>query len=508
MNVLGYGLKKEQKSRIILIGAGKIGEQAVVALGKHRIAYFADNDKSKVGTNKLDIPIIAIEDLPNYQMDYDLVLCTDYYCEIAEQLIGLGIIEFYRFKRKSAYDLERFFSKYYIERYKRIALYGTGKDAQQIMEDLKGIQEVTLYCVIDYDSSPVQGTLWNGFKVRKLEEVQENIDAVLIGSRRYHMAIGVRLSGNQNGIYDILDPFEQNGYGRKNELVVNDYKNTSKEVFTEDEFNERSKQNVFLLDAMNAYVDEVEKLAQLPLFAHVEIETINRCNGICSFCPVNRRDDKRKLHKMSDELYEKIILELEELDYSGRIAPFSNNEPFLDEKIIERTRFMREHLPKAKLHMFTNGTLLTLEKYLQIIELLDDLVIDNYDENLELMESIKEIYQYCVEHPELIEKTSIVLRKPNEILTTRGGEAPNRKKQPDFSMIKCGVPYRQVIIRPTGEISLCCNDPLGRFTLGNVLEDKLIDIWHGKRFQEIRNLLKDGRGNLEHCKHCDYFFIS
>ena len=63
------------------------------------------------------------------------------------------------------------------------------------------------------------------------------------------------------------------------------------------------------------------------LFNSIEIETINRCNNDCSFCPVNREKDIRSFAKMSDEIFYKIIDELHDMDYAKGINLFSNNEP-------------------------------------------------------------------------------------------------------------------------------------------------------------------------------------
>lgn len=88
-----------------------------------------------------------------------------------------------------------------------------------------------------------------------------------------------------------------------------------------------------------------------PLFSSVEIETINACNGRCSFCPVNRALDPRTHIMMRRDLFEKIIIELQTLNYSGRIGLFSNNEPFLDKRIIDFAKYAREHLPYAYLYL-------------------------------------------------------------------------------------------------------------------------------------------------------------
>ncbi len=244
-----------------------------------------------------------------------------------------------------------------------------------------------------------------------------------------------------------------------------------------------------------------------PLFDHVEIETVNRCNGVCSFCPVSKNADTREYAKMSEKLFKVIVDQLEEIQYSGRFSTFSNNEPLLDERIIDFNRYAREHLPKARMHLYTNGTLLTLDKFLDLIEVLDELVIDNYQQELKLIKPCKEIKEYCERHPELElnKKVTILLRKPHEILTSRGGDAPNRHDLKGYPDDRCVLPFRQMIIRPTGKVSLCCNDALGKYTLGDVSKEKLTDIWYGPKFTMVRKCLYEGRVNWGNCKYCDTF---
>jgi radical SAM protein with 4Fe4S-binding SPASM domain len=253
--------------------------------------------------------------------------------------------------------------------------------------------------------------------------------------------------------------------------------------------------------------DEVGRLNEnQKLFNHIEIETINRCNGGCSFCPVNRMNDPREYRKMSEELFYKIIKELEDISYDGKIALFSNNEPFLDERIIDFQKYAKLHLPKARFHMFTNGTLLTLEKFVEIIPYLDELVIDNYNQSLELIPNSKEIVRYCEEHEELRNKVTVLLRKIDEVLTTRGGEAPNARDV-SYPEAKCVLPFKQMIIRPDGKVSLCCNDPLGRNTLADINNETLVEAWNNKEFSMVRKALNGGRKYLKQCEHCDTFLL-
>lgn len=243
----------------------------------------------------------------------------------------------------------------------------------------------------------------------------------------------------------------------------------------------------------------------MPLFGRIAIETVNRCNGKCSFCPVNVHEEQRPYAKMSTELFEKIINNLVDLKYKGEYVLLSNNEPFLDDRIIDFYKYAKQKLPDCYADIWTNGTLMTLEKFLAIIPWLDKVIIDNYNDNKELNPNTKIIYEYIQEHDELKEKVIISMRLENEVLTSRGGAAPN-KKNINHINAKCNQIFTHVTVRPDGKISLCCSDALGKWTLGDLKHQTLEEMWYGEQYKEIRRIMKNvGRGGLELCNHCDVF---
>ena len=241
------------------------------------------------------------------------------------------------------------------------------------------------------------------------------------------------------------------------------------------------------------------------LFSAIEIETVNRCNGKCSFCPVSLGNDKREYKKMSNELFSKIIDELKGLNYSGDLALFSNNEPFIDDRIVDFARQAREQLPHAHIYLYTNASLLTIEKFKAIIEHLDEMIIDNYNDNLEFNPNVSTIKAYIESNSELNEKVKIHLRKENEVLFSRGGNAPNKKNNKSLSM-SCILPFVQMIVRPDGRISLCSNDAYGQVTLGDLNYQTLEEVWFGQNYIELRQALSKGRKNVDLCRFCDSTF--
>lgn len=160
------------------------------------------------------------------------------------------------------------------------------------------------------------------------------------------------------------------------------------------------------LNQSHKLLDRVDKIGQdsvhhfaknflaaetVPDFCTIEIETQNRCNNDCPFCPVNRNNDTRKPAVMKDELFYTIIDQLRAMDYHGNISLFSNNEPLLDGRILKFIEHAKKSLPNARHTLYTNGILLDTEKFSVLVKNLDALIIDNYDDNFELIPSVKKV---------------------------------------------------------------------------------------------------------------------
>jgi len=275
-------------------------------------------------------------------------------------------------------------------------------------------------------------------------------------------------------------------------------------------FTSRISMEIALRLTMRSRRKAVEKVFRrideqgVPLFSRVEVETINRCNGACTFCPVNKNDDPRPHLKMTDELFDKIINELHELDYSGMFCLFANNEPFIDKRIEAFAKKARELLPKAFIEIYTNGTLLSLERFIEIIPNLDLLAIDNYNDKLKYNEPTKEIMAYLKQHPELKSKVSIRMRRETNLMSSRGGQAPNNSKRKALPL-SCLLPFYHLYIRPDGKIGLCCVDAIYKHTLGDASEQSLKEIWYSDKYSKIREMIREGRDKLDVCMYCDSF---
>ena len=386
----------------------------------------------------------------------------------------------------------------------RYAVFGAGNYGLRALADY-GRENIS--CFIDNDTSK-QGKELNGIKVYSFENYRCSgfNDKILVATKNAGSVIKDLIDAEYYN-YAIYSPsigvFKS--YWPENKLVVGASKGMG-ELYNENNWNDRQEKMIRANNETMAVFIRNWKNSPV-LFRHIEIETYNRCNGVCEFCPVNIHSDTRQETYMNEEVFHKIIDELSEYHYSGRISLFSNNEPFLDDRILSFHKYARNMLPFARMHLYTNGTRLTLEIFREVISYLDEIIIDNYTTNGELISTNKAIKDYCQENPELIKKVTILMRNPKEILTSRGGDAPNRKEKQVYEWAQCILPFRQMIIRPDGKVSLCCNDPLGKNTLGDVSQESLQDIWYSNRFEAVRTSLEVGRGCWDHCNYCDTFIL-
>lgn len=235
----------------------------------------------------------------------------------------------------------------------------------------------------------------------------------------------------------------------------------------------------------------------------IELETLNYCNNDCSFCPANRNDDKRTHMKMEKDLFFKIIDDLSDISFAGILSLFSNNEPLIDDRIYDFLEYARKKLPYARHAMFTNGMLLNEERFAKLVKKLDWLFIDNYSDSHEMLPNIKKIYNSKIDESNC--DVRVFLRSKNQVLDTRGGISPNKKNQYEAFSV-CVLPFIQMIIRPDGKISRCCQDVYGYDTLGDLSTMSVAEAWNSTEFKLLRkDMLCGKRKNKSFCVYCDIY---
>ncbi|MDC0038159.1 SPASM domain-containing protein, partial [Gammaproteobacteria bacterium] len=241
-----------------------------------------------------------------------------------------------------------------------------------------------------------------------------------------------------------------------------------------------------------------EKFANddLPLPRIIHLETRSRCNGACSFCLANIKDDPREDELLPDALIEKIINELSNLDYSNRLSFYNNNEPTLDRRLLEIITKARAAIPRAYLEIKSNGKGLNSEKVLKLFNAgLDMLYINDYTKDGVHSENIKKIKLNLGESRRFsghfngseniyFNRLVITNRQVDQVLGARGGTAPN-KIAPEVSLnTPCFRPFEMMTISPSGKVGVCSEDLLISSNMGNLHKQTISEIWMSKRYEQ------------------------
>lgn len=242
-----------------------------------------------------------------------------------------------------------------------------------------------------------------------------------------------------------------------------------------------------------------------PIFHNVMVETINRCNGTCSFCPANKADETRPFKKMPEEMFYGIIAQLKELKWEGKLFLCVNNEPFVDNRILSFCRYAKERLPGVTTVLITNGTLLTEDIMDEMAGIVDQITINDYSEKYALSPMHRRVYRYIKRNKGRFGKMDITInrRYSKEILATRAGNAPNKPKKNVKVDCACLYPFTDMVIFPDGQVGMCCNDCREISKFGDISEEPLIDIWRNGKFKKLRLSMSGGVREHPFCKECD-----
>jgi len=234
----------------------------------------------------------------------------------------------------------------------------------------------------------------------------------------------------------------------------------------------------------------------------VEIDINTSCNRRCLYCPNSIYDrglvENEKL--MPTGLFHKIIDELAEIGYNGRISPVFYGEPLLDKRIVDLMRYVRNKLPKSRIVMFTNGDFLTHTKYSELVQAgVDEFIITQHGQDIP--DGVKDLYKYCESNECDLNRISYQKFSPgSELLSNRGGLI---HLSVVYSIPICAYDWiTRIVINYEGDVILCCNDYFSEVKFGNIRENKLIEIWMDKTYRSIREDLRNQRYTLPICVKC------
>lgn len=234
-----------------------------------------------------------------------------------------------------------------------------------------------------------------------------------------------------------------------------------------------------------------------PRLYSVLIETCSMCNRKCKFCPVACYPRPRRL--MPRGLYTKVIDELQEAGFAGRIGLHSYNEPLLDRRLPRLISYAREQLPGATIMLSTNGDLLTMGRWQELRQAgLDYAWVSQYDGRIN--DNVANIMKSLPPQERKEFRVSVFSAFTN----TRAGLIEYMKQVQIPLRADCLRPSFQMVIAYDGKVPICCQDYLAREVMGDVNKESLTGIWKNEKFQNARRQLRrKDRSFSAVCSNCN-----
>jgi len=248
----------------------------------------------------------------------------------------------------------------------------------------------------------------------------------------------------------------------------------------------------------------------LPLPTEIEISESGTCNRKCSFCPRSAPDFEDKKEFISNVLHEKLCFELKELNYKGTIRYSGFVEPLLDKNIYKLINMTRNYLPESNIEMVTNGDPLNLDRLNKLFKSgLNRILISAYDGKEEAkkledlcLEANLNIEQYIVRHRYYSEDQDFGITLSNRSGLMEKAEFKIEKLKEPLKK-PCYIPAYTFFLDYQGDVLMCPHDWGKKLILGNLNQNKLLDIWFNKKSMSIRKMLNNSNRNFSPCNVCD-----
>lgn len=205
---------------------------------------------------------------------------------------------------------------------------------------------------------------------------------------------------------------------------------------------------------------------------------------------------------MEIDLYQRILDQLQSIGFKGRISYDFYNEPLLCSHLDMFVQMTRSQLPQSEIHLYSNGSLLTRKRLIELRDLgVTWFVITKQEQEKVDAYCFDKTYQELSEE----EKRAVTYRHHQELhLTNRGGILEHIKSpHQDISSMPCLIPSMMLTITVKGNVLTCFEDFYQKYTMGNILDESLTEIWNKPEYIAFRKKLALGfRKDFSICNQC------
>ena len=268
----------------------------------------------------------------------------------------------------------------------------------------------------------------------------------------------------------------------------------------------------------------------------IQMETVTKCNAKCPFCPQNEivRDPAR----MPTETWRKIVDDTRGWGITYR--PFLTNEPFVDNRMPEIVRYIKDNDPTARVEFNTNGELMTEKLSVELLEAGVDIMrfsIDGFSREtyepsrigidftkvMERTRRFLELWDQGGYRDKVFTELRMIEVSENkheveayrdywgprctEVLITTMYQWPwTGQKREDVVLKPCLKILDEMFFYTNGNATICCWDVHERAVIGNVVEQSVGEIWESYAVRCMRAALDDGRRDLLNlCSRCNAY---
>lgn len=297
----------------------------------------------------------------------------------------------------------------------------------------------------------------------------------------------------------------------------------------------------------------LSSLLPLDVPISIDIEASSACCLKCRYCPQSLESEIKdiinigKNGMMDTGLFETIISQIQEFPHPMKNIRFAGfGEPLLNQNIVGMVDVARNGGVADTITIFSNGIPLTKELSDGLAPNVDTFLFDiqgiNSSDylkwsgvNIDFQRLIDNIgYLYSIKRKgKIFIKTfkSIIIGREKEFFDVFQNISdeigiedlyeihPNidysdmvlKEKESELYELSsskyCSYPWYQMAIDADGRVT-ACTLPVSKnsefLVLGNVRDKHLVDMWNGKKLNEIRRCLLNNRDSINECKDCKY----
>ena len=242
----------------------------------------------------------------------------------------------------------------------------------------------------------------------------------------------------------------------------------------------------------------------------IELNITELCNRKCVFCPrVDPEVYPNRNLNMEVALAEKIADDLARINAACRISFSGFGEALLHKGFPAIIRAIRTRLPENVIETNTNGDRLNAAKIRELFEAgLTNLYVNLYD-GPEQRPHFEAMFAEAGIDPQFYKLRPHWMGAVESYGLTLNNRSGNLN-QPEIGVVplekplenRCFYPFYKMLVDWNGDVLFCSNDWGREIVVGNVLKQRIDEIWLSEGMRDIRLRLSKGDRGTSPCSKC------